>query len=669
MRNTNTASRFMAAFLLEVRLIVWHWSYALLLLIWIGLVVATTQPSMASARVILEMSTGRNAIGLLSLIALFIGSLSATRAARNRFDQLEEAYPSSVEILIGRWLAVVVVLLPFLLPPLVITFGSGSFNAWWALIPTYLFEGTITVAFTAAFAYALMGWLGLHRWIYPLLVLLWLAVTMGTTLLAVNTPSLSSLTLLNFARLGALPQTQLWGRVTLGSLPQLFNGFYIAFSAGLLALLAWKYIGRRFNRRSVLASMAMLVSIVLLVMFGAQYVAVNALAESPMSGSVPDSYVVMEPLREALPLQVTDYDIQIDFGSAESPRYTTTITLANVSAAPLAILDLTLNSSLRVTEATLPYERDGHSLRLKPPQPLQPREQLTVTLHYEGAIWQMLVYRGAVQAANFTRTDGIRLSYSAAWYPVAGTRPVRISPITEPTVTSSFRVRVEGVNGLNFATNLQRVDSQTWQAKSAYFTHLIGVRDLAEVKVGQFTLIGLPDDVDRARPAVEQYYIPALEVFSRYFDQLAPEFQLFIGDTTDGLPWFGPTLRADNIITMIEYPLSIQSLERTDNLDNQLDLLMTAAYFDNDFMMQLITGDLARFLWAHHKANGDSTRIAAILNPGYYGVATAINELYAREGEAGIHRLIAEIQANKANLKGMPSNQLVAWIKEVSGAH
>jgi len=95
--------RLLASFRIELRLILFNWVYPLLHLLWgILFYQLFVGKDDRSAIALLETTVGRLAIGLISLIGLFLAGISASRSKRVRFLELEETYPTGFEIIAGR---------------------------------------------------------------------------------------------------------------------------------------------------------------------------------------------------------------------------------------------------------------------------------------------------------------------------------------------------------------------------------------------------------------------------------------------------------------------------------------------------------------------------------------------------------------------------------------
>lgn len=91
---TQILKRFNIAFRTEWRQLVIHWAYPLLHVLWGALLTwMFVGRDPRSAQALLETTLGGTAIGMISLIGLFLAGFSASRSQRVKFKELETLSP------------------------------------------------------------------------------------------------------------------------------------------------------------------------------------------------------------------------------------------------------------------------------------------------------------------------------------------------------------------------------------------------------------------------------------------------------------------------------------------------------------------------------------------------------------------------------------------------
>lgn len=656
-------ARFVAAYRTELRQVVWGWVYPAL---WVGMALFTAGfanvPSLTSAGMFFEVIATKNSTGLLGLLAMFMGGLSATRNARTRFDALEGAYPVGLEVFLARWAANLTAMLPFLIPPLVVAAGIGPAALFAALTPVFLAEAIITIGFSSALAYALIAWIGPRRWVFLLLPSVWLAFSLG--MVTVNVPGVE---LFNFGRISQVVYTDLWGRDLWGALPTAFNIFYGGLILALVAALSWRLIRQRFRRRSLPALAMFAGAVAVIVTGGGAFFATSASAENRSFLAPQLDGVILEP--KALPFAISRYEIDVEMSDPALPRYTTTLTLVNRGTEPLREVPLTLNAQLRVMEVSAPYTRQADSLMVQLPEALAPGRSYSLTLRYEGTLNRMLRRLGAVYATDFTAAHGVRLSFSAVWYPQAGRFPVLIDMGFPPKEPAAVRLTVRG-SGLDFASNLPPVATngpdQVWEAQSASMIHLIGAAELAREQVGMFTLIGRPFNVERVRETVQAYYVPAWEHIKRFFPAEDVTGALILLDDLDE-GRFADGIRTDGIALFRGPVTAIMAMSTaTWYQDFFIGGDVAAAMLNGNF--GLLSRELANFLWVHYQHKGDLSAMRQTLGEDPLGIRSVFMDIYAAEGESGLIAYLAKLQPTLRQTLFMAPPEIKAHLEGVRNA-
>ncbi len=109
----------------------------------------------------------------------------------------------------------------------------------------------------------------------------------------------------------------------------------------------------------------------------------EALSQNTIANYSPDTVT--------LPVDVayapTRYDLTLDLSSFGAPTFALQMDVANRGDAPLSDLTFTLNHIFEVTDASVPYQRDGDDLTLHLSETLEPGHSQTISLTYNGAVW------------------------------------------------------------------------------------------------------------------------------------------------------------------------------------------------------------------------------------------------------------------------------------------
>lgn len=659
--------RFGKAFWTELRQLVVHWLYPLLHVLWAALLAwMFVGRDDRSAQALLETTLGGIAIGLISLMGLFLAGVSASRSQRAKFKELEDAFPTGIEIQAGRWLAGLLTLAFFLVEPVVISALQGPLPSLLDGLPVFLGEAVLTIAFTTAAAWWLASWLPLGRWAYPLLASGWLAFLIGPAMLAGVYPPAS---LLNFMRQGASFYSELWGRLVYGQQLLWFNLFYAGMLLLAIALLALGLQLRRFHRPFWWAGGLLAVALVLAGLGAGRYFAgVQAALDQVPEGSFPPSLPAFT---------VTAYNLALDLSDPHLPRYTAQLTIQNTASAPLGELAFRLNPALAVTGSSLPVERQGALLRLLLAEPLAPGASLTLTLHYQGALRLESVSDGVVEASDFIHPRGVRLTPQAAWYPLP-TGSVKTPGLHDP---ARLRLAVTGSSSLHFAANLPAVGEGVFEADAVEWVFLIGSPRLVVEQVGDVILITSQADHAQSRQFAGDFAGP-LRAIAPFFPQ-APVHRLVLMllDQEGGLP--------DDTPPAAGYPLVVTQRYTLANMGSNPD-------FSRLFILRALAVDLWRlsggvldpryggpvtslnnafdavvgFLGLYVKENGDSEQMlaqiqhAAQKQGGVDENRLALLETYRQGGKEAVAAVLRQMYLHPDELRALPYDSLSEWIRE-----
>jgi len=665
-------ARLGAAYRLELRLMGRHWSFFVLHGLWALLLIATFGGSVqaGTARVMLGTVIRFIALSLLSLIALFATGISASRRRQTHFDTLEDAFPTGLEVPLGRWLACLTIMSSFLIEPLLDALAIGPWASFLESGPLFLAESVLLLAFFTAGTWWLTSLFGLRRWGYPLLAVIWISFLVAPGLLYnLGIPG-SSLLNLTGNGMPSWSYSELFGRLILGGLPDWADLFYGGLMLLFLAAFAWREHIRRFQRRSALVGALTAAALLTTLIGGGGYIARSAAttAQIDQLQAFHDADSPGQVLPADLPEAVAAYDLSLDLTDPALPRFSADLEIVNRDEAPITSLTMTLAASLEITDASLPLERDGSRLDFTLPEPLEPGETLPLSLAYQGTVQRAEDYSGNLRYFAFLQPDGVRLPLGAGWYPLVGWTASATN--LAAAVPARFHLQVEGADNLTFVSNLPATGPRTFETAGALYAMLFGSPSLAIESVGQVTLATANDILPYLRERVETRFEPDLAYLARFFPE-TPRYPLLIigiDNPFAGLPGADSGTVEQRVL-----------LTETGGLrDNSL---RSPLYDFNRMVIHLGGTDLypianliQPFLWSHYQTQGELDGMRAMLASwSGYPVDPAIDvllDLYTEYGDAGIIRLLRQAQhegsARLWAITGEPGG-LENWLREAIG--
>lgn len=163
--------RFLAVFLMDVRLTVFHWSYILLMVVWNGFIIAQYVVQADDIYSIKAMFSF--VLGFTTLLGLFMAGIQASRVQRNRFDLIEVAFPTGIEVVLARWLATIATVGGLLVVPTIASVFLPSAALYPFYFPRILFLCILAIAFMSGLLWLVQYTVGIRRWMYPLFALIW----------------------------------------------------------------------------------------------------------------------------------------------------------------------------------------------------------------------------------------------------------------------------------------------------------------------------------------------------------------------------------------------------------------------------------------------------------------------------------------------------------------
>lgn len=654
-------NRLRAAFRIELRLLVGNWIYPGLHLLWAVLLVwMFFGKDDRSAQALLETTLGRTAIGLVSLAGLFLAGISESRSRRMKFHDLEESFPTGFEVTAGRWLAGMLALTVFLLQPLAIAAYQGPPTSLLAGLAAFLAETILTVAFTSAFAWALMSWLKPGRWAHLLLAAGWLGFLLGPTLLADRYPATS---LLNFMRQGVSFYSELWGRLVYGDQPFWFNLFYTGLLLLCLAVLTLSLSLRRFRRLSAPGGFLLIIALPLMAWSGLNYGA--GLRANHADVSLYDG--------ESGAFVVTAYNLTLDLSNTQQPSFSAELTALNPGSASLDELAFRLNPALRIVASSMPSERENDLVWVRLPQPLAPQESISLTFRYLGNPRVESISAGIVEASDFIDHAGVRLTPRANWYPV----PSGLSVVPVQHAPARIHLAVANSGDLPISANLPEVTENIFAADDAEWIFLIGSPRLVVEQVNEVTLITSQADLAQAR-ALANLYGQHLRAIAPFFPEAGLQgLILMVLGEESGLPERTPPTAGYPLVVTQRYSLADHlmvkaltadlwrlsggALDPRNGLVTSLDLSFDAA---------------TSFLALYVLEKGDPERMQARLQQEQSSLdphvvinkdQLAFMEIYRQGGQKAVTGILRQIYQKPDELRALSYESLYIWILAAGG--
>ena len=666
-----TLNRLWTAFRTEFRLLAGNWMYLSLHVLWAALVLMFLGHDNRSAQGLLETTLGRTAIGLISLVSLFLAAISSSRSNRMKFHELEDSFPTGFEVIFGRWLAGLLALVVFLVEPTAFAATQGPLTSLLAELPTYLGEAGLTFAIASAFAWALMSWSKPGRWAYPLLAAGWLGFLLGPTILADRFPFAS---LLNFMRQGVSFYSELWGRLLYGDQPFWFNLFYIGLLLLFLALLMISLSSRRFYRPSLPGNVLLVIALTLAGWSGMRYVS------GVQAARVENTLEIL--FNETNAFTVTDYRLTLDLKDAQQTHFTAELTAANQSSVPLDTLPFRLNPVLTVTDASLPVERRNELVIVHLSQPVGPGETLSFSINYQGMLRVESISDGVVEASDFIDPRGVRLTPTANWYPV----PILSGPNMKYTQHDPAHIRLTVINSgsLPFAANLPAVGENTFEANSASWVFLIGSPRLVVEQVGDITLITSRADLEQARGLASVFEGPLRKITPFFPDAKVQGLILMVLGEEGGLPGRTPPVAGYPLVVTPRYSPANMSASLASSHRFVIKTLVTDLWslsggdLDPEFggpvtslerAFQAVVG----FLDTYVLEDGDPERMQthiqsdAQMQGGVDEDQLVLLDIYRQGSQDAVRDVLRQMYQKPNELRGLRYESLSQWIRSAGG--
>lgn len=645
--------RFLRAYRLELRQIFRQWSYWLIQGLLVAYIVSTYGRYSFSAQELLWAGAGRNVMGIGTLLALMFAAFSAGRARRNHAAVLEDALPVGAEVQLGRLFALMTAMLPFMASGIIVAWMAGPAESFWRGLPVYVLESGLSLAFVVLAVWLLDVTVGIRRWMYILLVMLWLGAIF--TVMASSHPVSGAWVMpLNFTRLGYSGFNVYWERTTQGAFPWLLNGFYAGLVVLLFGLIVWAVQRRRLLPVSPLVYAitggGLLIALGCYGVYGVRYMQTNWRVQFYNDPLVTNVYLP-DSRPEPLPYAVTRYDIALDV--SETPAFVVEMDVLNTGDAPLTEVSFALLDALHISTASVPYEHADDRLTLKPETPLAAGETLTVRLSYGGEVaFYSYIMASAPEMSSFITPYGIGLHHAVSWYPRVGIS--EMSAFNVNGQPAHIRLAVTGTD-LTLVSNLGDGEGGVFEADDAYKVWLAGSPLIRTYSLMDGVTVIATDAI---YPQLKLYLTPiftqSLLVLKRYFPE---EYRL-------GSPWerWNPYLTG-NMSSEIIYALVADLL----HADSSSRLASDIAFFIA-LQVQYDDADVLRGVMAKLSKREFESGMSYSLFHIYSAIAArpdTVNRLidvYAAHGMDGTVPLVTAMRAAYARLYLLPQAEVVAWM-------
>ncbi|MFZ5822983.1 MAG: hypothetical protein ACOY94_01375 [Bacillota bacterium] len=598
----------------------------------------------------------------MSLAALFVGAVSASRSWRNKFAELEASLPGGPDLVLGRYLAGVAGLMGLTLTPAFLAVLFGPASSLLTAVPEFLGQALIAVGFGLSVGWFLVGFLGADRWVYPLAAMCWLILAVVQRVFRGARLHVAELSLVDVMRLNFQPYTELWGYVQAGPLPLWFHVFYLGVAAALVTAVLWRYMSSR-NRRfpAAVASLAV-VALSVVALAGGRYVLlVSEWNEQGAAARVRFQEARREGGQPAAVIE--DYDLTVDLRQSPLMKVEAGLTIRNTGRDPLTAGILTLNPDLKVTGASTGYRQTGSRLELTLTPPLPPGGTVQVQVRYAGAVW--LPRDGLIpRAAYFTSASGAFLSGPAGWYPLSGHVGVTAEhPTAHPP--ASFRIRVESPENWTFVSNLAVAAGGEFRGRAITQAMIAGSPRLAVRGGATVTMVGSADDLVGVA-GLAGLYEEAFLSFSRFFPDLAVNaLTIWVADAGTAFPTSLPSGEGRPVLVISRNQLAHVGAPWPRGFAALGKPLIDELWRMGEGHPQgKVYEEVALYLWLHYQHKGDGGQIAQRIPKERYPYAYALHDLYAAQGREAVARALAKLRLHAGEVEQMGPESGARWIGE-----
>lgn len=671
--------QFLATYRLELKLIASNWGYWLLVTLWSAFIIITYKnDDLVSIRMMFNF-----VLGFIGLIGLFFAGIQASRSKRNKFDQLEVAFPTGSAVIFARWLGTLTALCGLLIAPIGVALVVPAFQIERGHLILMVFLCVLSSSFVTGLVWLIDSVLGIKRWMYPLFGVFWLACGSLPVLLTYEGMPIPGASLFNFIIMD-VPSNSLWGTLIQGGAALWHRLFYVGVVALFVGVIHWRYVTKRFNHQPIMGMLISALGFGLVLVSGVSYTLKIASFNQMLVKDRALARELMTPINQltdpfSLPYAVTRYDIT--FTHQEQPHFTAQMHIINRGETPLDQLKFSLYYQFDVTSANIPFTREGHQIIFDLPERLLPDDTLMIEITYQGALWIIEQQVGRPpEASDFIHPQGVSLSHEILWYPMAGIVSPRylfyepeigIFSYTLLSQPAEFYLTVESDHDLTFVSNLMSMGDNRFMSAGTTWVNLIGAEDLITRTQNGMTLIATESSFDLIQPDIDAFYSPLIDYVHEHFSDI-PSITLQVLDVSAPMRGTYPTTSE-----MIFLSLAPTRLYMLSDADYQYQFYAGQRFLLGLFGGQdsLLTNNIVHFLWIHYQADGDAQVMMSLFdqdglaqrrstgNPEFYAVYSALFDIYTTHGEARVFETLKAIRLDVDHVANLSLEVMIDWIQ------
>ncbi len=686
----NPFMRFGREYRLQLKLIVGHWSYWVMHVVFAILMIALFGDRRdLAAEGMLTASVGTVAAGLIMLVCILLSGLAALRAKQNHLSEMAETFPTGGEILLADWLASCTAGLGLLLEPLALAAYVGPFDSMLAGLFPFCWYTLTAALLGSAFTWWLAGWLKFRRWIYPLLAAAWAAFWIGPMFLSRTG---IDLTLIDVpTRMQNADFDELFGRLEPPALSAWFCAFLLSLAFFFMALTFWNQRSRRFNQRVWPGLPMTVLSVALCVICAVQFYSTKTdlelyAAQNPNNLPIaPEFYGVQTDLEQNsaqnpdnLPAtsqpgngHIESYDVKVDMTSTSLPTVTVKFMLYNDGDVAKESWDLGLNHNFKIISCNCSYVRDQDSLQIQLPAALQKAQSVEVSLVYEG---EFTTYSPGPQipvANQFIDQEKARLGLDSLWLPVAeGQNPENLATNGNLDDPVSIHMVIKAPQGVNTYSNLTEISTGEYASSETTWVYWVASSRLTSRTLGEMQIYGTAGSID-----VASRHTAEIEGFYRMVQSFFPQVKanpatLLLFDSRNGME--NDLEVIDNrpvlVIPRIFFAYWDDSASSKDATIESIGSALVNDFYEMSGGATLGMRErdsLGRFLWVYYENDGNSSAMRAqLVEP--YPLQEVLLQIQEQSDREGLQQAIEVLRNVPADVVNDSANEgaVADWLKE-----
>jgi hypothetical protein len=657
---TDWMIRFQVEFRRQLLQLVGHWSYwAIHLAFGVLLKMLFWYASDETPEYILSSSPGTISTGLIILIAMLLSGLAASRAGAARFTEMLESYPVGSELTAAGWLASTLAAMGFVLEPMLLAGLGRSFISLLNGLNPFFWFVLAGVSLGSAFTWWLASLVQFRRWVFPVLVAVWVAFWVGPMFLNRYGVSLAIIDLPT--RMQNADFDDSFGRLEPAGLSGWMCLALIALAVLILSLALNRIQRVRFHHPNPF----------ILVFTGLTVLAM-------LTGTM-NFYITLRDLRQRASISLDGqntvaglgdttarrYDVELDLISSDNPQVQAAVQIENTGETSIQQLDLALFHGFEITAANLPYQRNGNRVTFSLPSSLQPGSVIDLTLSYQGELATYMEGPQIPVVLEFLQAGRGKVGLDSQWLPVVGDAAMdSLTGGNRLASPAAFSLKVKSRPGVSIFCNLSEESTGVYSTTATDWVYLQYSTRMAVQAVDGAVLVAPADLIEAMRPGADGLSKVYGTLRTYFPDVPEQELSILVQEYAYGLP----SLKArvtDNHDLLVEPSFLLATLDSDYAL---LDSQITGLIVD-DFYAQ--TGHetvplpasmaIARFVWAYHLCNSDISKIGNYMgdpNP----LETELTAIAAQFGEDGIRAAISTLANTPPELA--EPEEIAQWLRK-----